>query len=271
MPTHQLSLSLISHKVQDSIVEQRASDGYINATAMCQAASKKWSHYYENSSTQGLVRELSADAGIPASVIIQIIKGGDPHLQGTWIHPQLALNLAQWLSPKFALQVSKWVFDWMSGNGGPAKLPFHLERHMLNIHKIPNGYFSVLQEMTIRLVAPMEVNNYRLPKHLMPDVSQAQLFCKHLRDVLGFDTKTLPKYIHSFPDGREVEANLYPIKFLADFHVLMADVWMKERAAGYFKTRDPAALVALDKILTIGQVAPVPKIPANKPIFKKKA
>ena len=238
---------------------------------MCKAASKKWSHYYENSSTTELIQELSADAGIPASEIVQIIKGGAPNLQGTWIHPQLALNLAQWLSAKFALQVSKWVFDWMSGKGEPTKLPFHLERHMLNINKIPNGYFSVLQEMTTRLVAPMEVNGYRLPKTLMPDVSQAQLFCKHLREVLKFDTSTLPKYIHSFPDGREVEANLYPIKFLADFHVLMAEIWMKERAGPYFKTRDPAALAVLDKILLIGDVKPAPVIAANKGKFKKKA
>ena len=40
MPSHQYSLSLITHQVQNSIVEQRASDGYINATAMCKAAGK---------------------------------------------------------------------------------------------------------------------------------------------------------------------------------------------------------------------------------------
>jgi hypothetical protein len=29
--------------------------------------------------------------------------------QGTWIHPDLAIQLAQWISPSFALQVSYWI------------------------------------------------------------------------------------------------------------------------------------------------------------------
>ena len=271
MPTHQLSLTLIPHKMENAIVDQRASDGYINATAMCQAAAKKWSHYYENSSTQALIQELSADAGIPASGIVQVIKGGEPHLQGTWIHPQLALNLAQWLSPKFALQVSKWVFDWMSGKGQSTKLPFHLERHMLNLHKIPSGYFSALQEMTNFLVGPLEANGYRLPEHLMPDISQAKMLCKHLRDKLGIDTNNLPKYIHTFPDGREVEANLYEVDHLGAFRKLMAEVWMPQRGPEYFQKKDPNALPALDKILLLKASAPTPKLSANKPKFRRSA
>ena len=47
--------------------------------------------------------ELSSDIGIPMSGLIQIICGGQPHLQGAWVHPQVAINLAQWLSPKFAV------------------------------------------------------------------------------------------------------------------------------------------------------------------------
>ena len=64
---------------------------------------------------------------------------------------------------------------------------------------------------------------------------------------------------------------MYPIKFLSDFHVLMAEIWMTERAGPYFKTRDPAALAVLDKILLIGDVKPTPVIAANKSKFKKKA
>ena len=38
---HQYNLPLIQHKVDDgSIIQQRASDGYINATALCKAAGK---------------------------------------------------------------------------------------------------------------------------------------------------------------------------------------------------------------------------------------
>lgn len=270
MPTHQLSLSLISHKVQDSIVEQRAVDGYINATAMCTAAGKLFGHYKENSTSKEFFAELSTDIGIPISVLIQSIKGGASH-QGTWVHPQVALHLAQWLSPKFAVQVSKWVHEWLSGKHVSTKLPYHLERHMLNLGKIPTGFFSVLQEMTNALVAPMEAQGYRLPEQMMPDISHGKMLCKHLREKLGINTDALPTYTHTFPDGREVDAKLYPVEFLGVFRVLLAEVWLPEKAALYFKSRDPAALAVLDKILLIGHVKPTPSKPANKPMFRKKA
>jgi hypothetical protein len=273
MPNHQYSLSLIPHKVQDSVVDQRAEDGYINATAMCKAADKLIGHYAENQNTKAYLAELSADIGIPISELIQAIKGGEPALQGTWVHPQVAIHLAQWLSPKFAVQVSKWVHEWLSGSKpNIGKMPFHLERHMLNLHKIPNGYFSVLQEMTIALVAPMEAQGYRLPENMMPDITHGKMLCKHLRDSHGINTDALPTYTHKFPDGREVEAKLYPVQFLGEFRVLLSEIWMTQKAATYFKSRDPAALSALDKILLIGNAKPNPALPpANKGNFKRRA
>jgi hypothetical protein len=48
--------------------------------------------------------------GNPASQFVDIKKGGnDKFNQGTWLHPDLAIQLAQWISPTFALQVSKWI------------------------------------------------------------------------------------------------------------------------------------------------------------------
>ncbi|MCF8211240.1 MAG: KilA-N domain-containing protein [Rhodoferax sp.] len=250
MKNHQLSLSLISHRVQDSIIEQRAEDGYINATAMCKAAGKQMNDYTRLDSTKAFLAELSVDTGIPVSQLIQVLKEGWKG-QGTWAHPHVSTHLAQWLSPKFAVQVSKWVHEWLSGKRTPAKLPYHLERHMINFHKIPSGYFSVLQEMTNRLVAPMEAHGYRLPDNMMPDIAQAKLLCKMLRDKYGIDTNALEKYTHTFPDGREVLANLYPVKYLGEFHVLMAEEWLPNKAPEYFRKRDPLALQALDKMLLL--------------------
>ena len=38
----QYELSLVDHEYGGEIIRQRASDGYINATAMCRAAKKEW-------------------------------------------------------------------------------------------------------------------------------------------------------------------------------------------------------------------------------------
>jgi len=254
MPHHQYSLSLISRKVEDSTVEQRENDGYINATAMCSAAGKLFAHYLENKQTKNFLGALQADIGIPISELVQVMKGGNPHLQGSWVHPQVAINLATWLSPEFAVQVSKWVYDWISGKTRPvgSGLPYHLRRHMLNIGKVPaHTHFSILQEMTNSLIAPLEAQGYTLPDSLMPDISQGRMFCKFARDELGIDTDALPTYEHEFEGRPSVQAKLYPLHCLGQFREYIGSVWMPQRAAGYFKERDPSALPALDKILRI--------------------
>jgi hypothetical protein len=92
-----------------------------------------------------------------------------------------------------------------------------------------------------------------------------------LREDFGVDTNSLDKYQHEFPDGRDVQANLYPVEYLGAFRRLMAEVWMTQHAAAYFKARDPAALPALDKILLLSKPQQPIKLPANKPSFKRKA
>jgi hypothetical protein len=61
--------------------------------------------YTRLSTTSAYLEELSADTGIPVTELLQVVQGGEPHLQGTWVHPQVSTHLAQWLSPKFAVQV----------------------------------------------------------------------------------------------------------------------------------------------------------------------
>jgi hypothetical protein len=47
---------------------------------------------------------------IHASALVDIKKGGNnKNAQGSWIHPDLAVQLAQWISPKFSLKVSRWI------------------------------------------------------------------------------------------------------------------------------------------------------------------
>jgi hypothetical protein len=175
-------------------------------------------------------------------------------LQGTWVHPQVAIHLAQWLSPKFAVQVTKWVYEWMSGKGQPKakpNLPYHLRRHMLNFGKVPPTHFSILHEMTNTLIAPLEAQGYTLPEKMMPDISQGKMFAKFAREKLGIDTNALPTYAHEFEDGRSVEAKLYPVQCLGAFREYIVNIWMPQRAAGYFQERDPSALPALDRMLSI--------------------
>ncbi len=90
-------------------IVSRITDNYINATQLCKAGNKKFNHWITLDSTKELISVLATDTGITASELVELNKGGNYKNQDSWIHPDLAIQLAQWLSPKFALQVSKWI------------------------------------------------------------------------------------------------------------------------------------------------------------------
>jgi hypothetical protein len=106
-------------------IQRRQADGFVNATAMCKAGGKRWNDYIRVDRTGEYIRALADDlgiqipcaaavAGFPASGIhglIHVIKGGQPELQGTWIHPRLAVDLARWISPAFAVWMDGWFLE----------------------------------------------------------------------------------------------------------------------------------------------------------------
>lgn len=129
-------------RINNMVVESRLSDGFVNATQLCTAGGKKFNNWHRLDSTLSLIEVLRRDiistpiqsslvAHIPASrssvnpvntshlsghpnletgndvVLVDIQKGG--RHQGSWVHPDLAIQLAQWISPTFAVQVSRWV------------------------------------------------------------------------------------------------------------------------------------------------------------------
>src|ERR1700733_2754279 len=98
----QLMFSIIPHEVDGNLINQRAVDGYVNATAMCKAVGKNFADYRRLLNTEAFLKELSSVVGIPITQLVYSFQGGNPQSQGTWVHPDVAINLGQWCSPKFA-------------------------------------------------------------------------------------------------------------------------------------------------------------------------
>jgi len=94
------------------IIESRNEDGYIDVTNLCTAGKKKFNHWNSLNKTTSFLKELSLTTGIPVVELIKKNTGGngDRH---TWVHPQVAINIAQWISPQFDVKVSAWVLEVM--------------------------------------------------------------------------------------------------------------------------------------------------------------
>ena len=228
----QCIIPLIKHQIELSNINQRANDGYVNATALCKAAGKLFADYYRLKNTAEFLKELSSQLqipiegknsvmGIPITALVQVIQGGHSDLQGTWVHPQIAINLSTWASPKFAVLVSNWVFEWMNGNvKNSCKFPYHIRRYLINRSKIPATHFSMLDQMTLKLLGGMEAKGYIIPATMMPDISMGKIFSNWLRGK-GYDPDSFSTYKHCFDDGHRpvVDARLYPNELMTDFNL----------------------------------------------------
>ena len=84
------------------IINSRVKDNYINASKICQSGNKNFNDWQMLDSTNELINELAIESGINAKQLIDVKKC-------YWIHPDLAIQLAQWISPIFALKISKWI------------------------------------------------------------------------------------------------------------------------------------------------------------------
>jgi hypothetical protein len=98
--------------LNNDVIECRKSDGYINATQLCKTGCKKFNDWLRLENTKNYLVSLEVKTGIPVLELIDKNIGGK-HIS-TWIHPKVAINLAQWLSSEFAVQVSNWIYDLMT-------------------------------------------------------------------------------------------------------------------------------------------------------------
>jgi hypothetical protein len=97
----------------------RASDSYVNATALAKAYSESTGKRREPGDwlrlkrTEETLNYVASVTGIPVTELVQVIQGRfagqDVREQGTFLHPDLAIPFASWLSVEFEYKVTKIV------------------------------------------------------------------------------------------------------------------------------------------------------------------
>ena len=131
-------------------------DGYIYATALCQVVKKRVFDWLRLKETNNLIKNklTKSKTGNTASLLVETYKGNSSYLQGTWVHPDLGLNLAQWCSPDFSLQVSKWLKELIFTGS------VEIEKEKTDT-EIEKKYKGVIKELEEKLVnAENVIENY---------------------------------------------------------------------------------------------------------------
>ena len=132
-----------------------------------------------------------------------------------------------------------------------ACMPPYLRRVVLNFGRVPVGYFSMLNEIQVLLIGPMEAQGFKFPGNKLPDGSEGKMFSNWLREQ-HIDPTLFPKYSHLFEDGRQVEARAYPEAHLGSFRKHFREVWINQHATRYFHTAMPIALPYFEKFKMLG-------------------
>jgi hypothetical protein len=75
---------------------------------VCRANGKQWSKYRESERCQTYLDALAETSEIRMFDLIESRQGQGG---GTWVHPQVAVDLARWISAPFAV----WMDGWFLG------------------------------------------------------------------------------------------------------------------------------------------------------------
>lgn len=153
--------TLVVRTWNDTPISRRTRDGYVNATAMCKANGKRWSDYRESDRCQRYLDALSELTEIPVVSLYQSIEGRSG---GTFIHPQVAIDLARWISAPFAVWMDGWFLEQSESTQpkAPASQPVISGTDVLNLLKESVGFLKELDSFDDRdriLFADLARNN----------------------------------------------------------------------------------------------------------------
>lgn len=125
--------------VNGVVIQQRRSDGFINATAMAVAHGKNIADWFRTQDSFEYLTAFADDLGVEINYGIShnssimsisaayptlvISKRGSPdNGGGTWVYPDIAIKVAQWCNKPFEIQVIRWIKEWITTGKNPIQV-----------------------------------------------------------------------------------------------------------------------------------------------------
>ena len=182
----------------DTLIECRPSDEFINATAMCQATGKRWNDYASNKQTQEFLSSLEKHTGILVCELVQSSRANVGVGGGTWVHRRVAIHLAQWCSPDFAVWVSGQIEAIMTGRQVAHRehAEFAMTRMEDNVLSLQNRVCFVIEEMALLRREQQEQNKKLLSlyEQLGPAILRIDERTQGKRE--GFSSEVTKQFVH---------------------------------------------------------------------------
>lgn len=133
-------MKLTTQEWEGNAIAFRTDDAYASLTHLCMVYDKRPAAFLQNESTKQFIEALCKAEGKTYDQIVVTAKGGNQRkftdvrnpdigesvsVQGTWAHPDLALECARWLDPAFAIWCNRVIRGIFKGTieVDPEQLP----------------------------------------------------------------------------------------------------------------------------------------------------
>ena len=224
--TSNISLSL-SLSLNNVVINSRTEDHYINASQLCNAGNKIFDDWYSLETTKEIIKEFEKEiindtktvmpentSLINSNINLENINLEDLKLidiidtketnnsinKDVWIHPDLAICIANWISPYFTLQIGKWIRTLFNHN---------LE---LNINLLKDKDDTIkLKEKRIKLLENMYLKKHSRVKYYDKNVIYilTNEYNKKYRNYILGKTVDLTNRLTSYNKSTEHEVVYY--------------------------------------------------------------
>lgn len=235
---------------QGTLIARRTADGYVNATAMCKANGKQWAGYFRTDRATQYLEALASSLQIRTDELYQAKEGGNGG--GTWVHPQVAVDLARWISAPFAVWMDGWFLESAGKPADPqpvAALPGqalatvdHAISLLDRLGGVDDRSQQILRDVVLNATAqqaggsvaqlgPIESENYVTVSEYLIEIGVSphkagKLATNHGKTIKqayrrqhGEDPKSVIKYVN----GGNRPVALYPREWLATAKIFPSD------------------------------------------------
>jgi hypothetical protein len=176
--------NIIRHSYNGAIISQE-SDGYVCLTDMAKASGKQVNDYLRLDSTKAYLEGLSMETGIPVSSLIRIVKGKNK-AQGTWAHPEIAIDFAQWCNVSFRIWANRTLRGVITqSQPEPKKAIAYYSDRCADIRKNlvkPKGHWCVIEKCN-HLLLEVEKAGYPIDKYDLLDSSVGRRYAQYRREI----------------------------------------------------------------------------------------
>lgn len=192
--------SIVIHNYNGYAISQD-NEGYTCLTDMAKAAGKLVGHYLELDATKNYLEALSADIGIPILSLVKVFKGGNGK-QGTWAHPEVAIDFAQWCNVSFRIWANRTLRGVIEQKSEATQLEvlnqtIALRELELEALKIEKGIIAPARTRTYKVIDLTGIENIESVEAYIRDRIKLNSSCKiYIGSKGGNPTKLLyPNYL----------------------------------------------------------------------------